>query len=136
MKYIKTFEKYDLTDNSAYFMNFLVNFILSLDFNLTSNYNKIYKYHNEISFYSKTPSSTTFEFAIILGETYLKLSNIHDEFNIIEEYFETIDGLDLVKNEYNCIYTFSITAKHVDYIINQINKDDFDLIISSNKFNI
>jgi hypothetical protein len=136
MKYIKTFEKYDLTDNSAYFMNFLVNFILSLDFNLTSNYNKIYKYHNEICFYSKTPSSTTFEFAIILGETYLKLSNIHDEFNIIEEYFETIDGLDLVKNEYNCIYTFSITAKHVDYIINQINKDDFDLIISSNKFNI
>ena len=79
--------------------------------------NMLYSYQNTVE---SSYTGDIRHFVTKFGE-YLKTKN---------QYF------DLVKNEYNCIYTFSITAKHVDYIINQINKDDFDLIISSNKFNI
>lgn len=136
MKYLKTYEllnKLDTSDNPI-FIEFMISFITSLDYNLTTNYNIKYGI-NEICFYKKLLSNmVSLQFTIEILEDELFIKIYGNEFKFIEEYLETIYGLDLIGFEHH-IYNFEIKGNIQD-IMKQITKEYFYFKRQANKFNI
>jgi len=135
MKYLKKYEmlnKLDTSDNPI-FIEFMINFITSLDYDLTTNYNKKYS-RNEIFFYNKDINSEGLKFCIEITNDELIFKKYHNNFKIIEEYLETINGLNLINIDHH-IYNFKISGNTLD-IEEQITKKNFDMFREANKFNL
>lgn len=138
MKYIKKFESNGdkLSDDDVKLLTHIVQFVLSLSYNYTVGHDiKYQSYVSDISFYTKiTETSETRILGIELNNYNLIVNPCDGNSERIEKFFETIDGLELVKIEW-FIYRFEI-KKDVDYIISQMTKEKFDVITQANKFNI
>jgi hypothetical protein len=67
----------------------------------------------------------------------LRIGSVYDDFpKFLQEYFKTISGLELhSKNPIFFNITYKITD-NIDNIINQISKEDMEIKLNSNKYNI
>jgi len=134
MRYIKTYESIETSSDNKIFIIFLNSFITSLDYNMKSNHSSSNLEYDFYYYSSKSERSKKLSISTEIEGDDLFISIYNEMFNIIEEYLETIYGLNLITFE-SRTYNFEIKGNIYD-VMSQITKEDFYLKRESNKFNI
>jgi len=151
MKYLKTFEAIDrvkILDFNDTFVNQikkLYSHLINIFDDLGYDYNNYYDNGSYETLFNYDNVDERFKLTLNPKNQTLEVEISESNLLYITNYFKTIDGLseirssDIYSHQTRSIFTaeiiFKIT-KNIDYIISQISKDDFQLKMNTNKYNL
>jgi len=151
MKYIKIFENYDNQAELKKLLSHLISIIKNYEFS-EENYLDRGKWETQFYHISKNDIAGKYVFSIILSinnfSRYpfidLIIKGKNNDFAIFfKEYLKTLTGIKIIKDEIlfpttlmtvKCEY--NINNKDVNKVIKQITKENIDLQLNANKYNL
>ena len=152
MKYIKIFENYDNQAELKKLLSHLISIIKNYEFR-EENYLDRGKWETQFYHISKNDIAGKYVFSIILSPRIftnnfsrypfidLIIKGNNNDFAIFfKEYLKTLTGIKIIKDEilfstvWRCEY--NINNKDVNKVIKQITKENIDLQLNANKYNL